>query len=314
MAGNSMSIILLPKNSKGPAIKISRRAAISSLASLAIVLPAIALVIGFNFGAGSVASEQGMITSGLKAELGVQREDILKAKQDAQENLHAMTKRLAELQTRVVRLDALGERLTEMAKLDKGEFDFGNQPAIGGPAKKEGSIGEAGLDDFLASFDVLSRQLEDREQQLDVLESLLMSRNLQDEVYPAGFPAEKGWLSSRFGVRTDPFTGRPSHHDGVDIAGKRGSNILAVAAGVVTWSGDRYGYGNLVEINHGNGYVTRYAHNQKNLVQVGDTIKKGQAVALMGSSGRSTGPHVHFEVLHNGRAVNPVKHVRAARK
>ncbi len=309
-----MAIILLPKSSKKAAISISSRTAVFSLAALAIVLPAIALVMGFNFGAGSISAKQSLVTSGLKAELDVQREDILKAKQDAQENLHAMTKRLAELQSRVVRLDALGERLTEMAKLDKGEFDFDNLPAIGGPAAVENVVREAGLDDFLGSFDHLSRQLEDREQQLSVLESLLMSRNLQEEVHPAGFPAEKGWLSSHFGIRTDPFSGRPAHHDGVDIAGKLGSNILAVAAGVVTWSGDRYGYGNLVEINHGNGYVTRYAHNKENMVEVGDTVKKAQVIALMGSSGRSTGPHVHFEVLHNGRVVNPVKYVRAARK
>ncbi len=254
------------------------------------------------------------MTSGLKAELDAQREDIVRAKQEAQEDLNAMTKRLAELQSRVVRLDALGERLTEMADLDKGEFDFENQPAIGGPADIGSVIGEAELDDFLVSFEALNQQLDDREQQLGVLESLLMSRSLQDEVHPAGFPAEKGWLSSHFGIRTDPFTGRPARHKGVDIAGKLGSNILAVASGVVTWSGERYGYGNLVEINHGNGYVTRYAHNKDNLVQVGDTVKKGEIVALMGSSGRSTGPHVHFEVIRNGRVVDPVKYVRAVRK
>lgn len=309
-----MSIILLSKKAKGPAKFISRGAIVSALASFALVVPAVALFIGYNVGAASVAPQPDYVTSGLKAELEVQREDIAKARQEAQDDLNAMTMRLAELQSRVVRLDALGERLTEMAKLDNGEFDFDNQPAIGGPGKAESVVGEAELDDFLASFDSLTQQLDDREQQLGVLESLLMNRGLQDEVHPAGFPAEKGWLSSRFGIRTDPFSGRPARHDGVDIAGKLGSNILAVAAGVVTWSGERYGYGNLVEINHGNGYVTRYAHNKDNLVQVGDTVKKGQVIALMGSSGRSTGPHVHFEVLRNGRVVDPVKYLRTARK
>jgi murein DD-endopeptidase MepM/ murein hydrolase activator NlpD len=279
---------------------------------LGLVVPGAALVAGYNLGVQGANAERELFTSGLKSELNVQREDIESARQVAQENLNALTKRLAELQSRVVRLDALGERLTEMASLDKGEFNFENAPAQGGPNDSSVVIGDVSAGDFLASFDHLNRQLEDREQQLGVLESMLMTRSLQNELHPDGFPAEKGWLSSFFGVRTDPFTGRLAHHNGVDVAGKLGSNILAVAAGVVTWSGGRLGYGNLVEINHGNGYVTRYGHNQKNLVQVGDTVKKGQILALMGSTGRSTGPHVHFEVLRDGRVVDPVQYVRAA--
>lgn len=307
-----MSIILLPNGSKGSVRRFSRRAAVGALMVLGLVVPAAALLVGYNLGTQSAATQKGVFTSGLRAELSVQREDIEVARQGAQENINALTKRLAELQSRVVRLDALGERLTEMASLDKGEFNFENAPALGGPNDSAVVIGDVTAGDLLVSFDNLNRQLEDREQQLGVLESLLMTRNLQNQVHPDGFPAEKGWLSSFFGVRSDPFTGRLAHHDGVDIAGKLGSNILAVAAGVVTWSGDRFGYGNLVEINHGNGYVTRYGHNQKNLVQVGDTVKKGQILALMGSSGRSTGPHVHFEVIRDGRVVDPIKYVRAA--
>lgn len=307
-----MSIILLPNGSKGSVRRIGRRTAAMALIILGLAVPGAALVAGYNLGMQSASEQKEVFTSGLKAELNVQREDIEAARQSAQENLNALTKRLAELQSRVVRLDALGERLTEMASLDKGEFDFGNAPAVGGPSDSSVVIGELGAADFLSSFESLNKQLEDREQQLGVLESLLMTRNLQSEVHPDGFPAEKGWLSSFFGIRTDPFTGRLAHHDGIDVAGKLGSNVLAVAAGVVTWSGDRFGYGNLVEVNHGNGYVTRYGHNQKNLVKVGDTVKKGQILARMGSSGRSTGPHVHFEVLRDGRAVDPVKYVRAA--
>lgn len=307
-----MSIILLPNGSKGSVRSISRRRAAAALMVLGLGLPAVALLIGYNLGAQNSGAKNELFTSGLRAELSVQREDIEAARQNAQENINALTTRLAELQSRVVRLDALGERLTEMASLDKGEFNFENAPAVGGPNDSSVVVGEAVAGDLLASFDALNRQLEDREQQLGVLESLLMTRNLQSEVHPDGFPAEKGWLSSFFGVRSDPFTGRLAHHDGVDIAGKLGSNVLAVAAGVVVWSGDRFGYGNLVEINHGNGYVTRYGHNQKNLVKAGDTVKKGQVLALMGSSGRSTGPHVHFEVIRDGRVVDPVKYVRAA--
>ncbi len=309
-----MGIILLPKGSKGVAKRISRGPVLAMLAAIALVVPALALVSGYYLGVNNVAEQKEMLSAGLRADLQIQRAELEKAKQGAQENINALTLRLAELQSRVVRLDALGERLTEMAQLDKGEFDFQGAPAQGGPAATADVVAEAELGDFMVSFDGLSQQLDDREQQLAVLESLLMTRNLEDEVFPAGFPAEKGWLSSFFGTRTDPFSGRPARHEGVDIAGKLGTKILAVAAGVVTWSDERYGYGAMVEVNHGNGYVTRYAHNSENLVQAGDTVKKGQSIALMGSSGRSTGPHVHFEVLRNGVVVDPVKYVRTVRR
>ncbi len=309
-----MAVILLPNGSKGAARLISRRIVVWGLVSLLLLLPVTALFSGYYWGVNDVAEQQARFSETLRVELQAQRGDIDAAKESAQKDLNALTLRLAELQSRLVRLDALGERLTEMADIDRGEFDFQNAPAVGGPNSVVKGLDEASLNDFIESFDGLVLQLDDREQQLDVLESLLMSRSLQDEVFPAGFPAEKGWLSSRFGMRTDPFSGRQARHDGVDIAGKMGSNILAVAAGVVTWSGERYGYGLMVEVNHGNGYVTRYAHSKENLVAAGDTVKKGQVLALMGSSGRSTGPHVHFEVLRNGVAVNPIKYVRSARR
>ncbi len=306
-----MSVILLPNDSKGTVRRISGRVVACALVMVALVVPGIALVIGYNVGVADVSAQKNVLASGFKAELGTQREDIEIARQSAQENINALTKRVAELQSRVVRLDALGERLTEMASLDKGEFNFESAPAQGGPNAPSLLVAESSSSAFLIPFDELSQQLEDREQKLGVLETLLMTRNLQDRVHPDGFPVEKGWLSSYFGARSDPFTGRRAHHDGVDIAGKLGYNILAVAGGVVIWSGDRSGYGNLVEVSHGNGYVTRYGHNQKNLVQVGDTVKKGQVLALMGSSGRSTGPHLHLEVVRDGRAVDPIKYVSA---
>jgi murein DD-endopeptidase MepM/ murein hydrolase activator NlpD len=162
------------------------------------------------------------------------------------------------------------------------------------------------------SVDQLDQQLDDRQEQLSVLESLFMHRNLLDEVMPQGRPVSDGWISSYFGYRTDPFTGRREYHQGVDIAGELGEPVVAVAAGIVTYAGKHGGYGNLVEINHGNGFVTRYGHNSKVLVTVGSTVSKGQEVALMGSTGRSTGPHVHFEVWRSGRVVNPLKYLSAA--
>lgn len=309
-----MSIIFLSRDSKGAAREISRSTLGLGLSVAFLVVSTVATFSGYIWGAYGVGSvQEAQFVGALRAEMTAQRNDIDVAKQDAQGNINALTLRLAELQSRVIRLDALGLRLTEIAGLDKGEFNFKNAPAQGGPETSASVLEEAKLSDFLSSFDALSKQLEDRQQQLSVLESLLMSRDLEDDVFPAGFPAEKGWVSSYFGQRTDPFTGRPAIHEGIDIAGKKGTKILSVAAGVVTWSGERYGYGLLVEINHGNGYVTRYGHNAGNLVQAGDTVKKGQVISLMGSSGRSTGPHVHFEVLRHGSVVNPLKYVSASK-
>ena len=168
------------------------------------------------------------------------------------------------------------------------------------------------MPEVVSAMTTLRSQLSDREAQLNVLEGMLMHQSLKDRVYPQGRPVSSGWISSYFGKRTDPFTGKPANHGGVDFAGKFGAEITAVADGVVTWSGDRYGYVIMVEVTHGAGYITRYAHNSENLVDVGDEVRKGQVVALMGETGRATGPNLHFEVLQNGRRVNPVRFIRDA--
>lgn len=245
----------------------------------------------------------------MRAELAAQEAEVEKLRRSASEDINALAVRLAQAQAQIMRLDALGERLVKMADLDAGEFDFGAAPALGGP---EGELDEGALPrvEFLSELDALAREIDRRETQLSVLENLLMNRNLQEQVRPSGRPIVKGWLSSHFGVRTDPFTGRKAWHHGVDFAGAAGSDIVSVASGVVTWAGPRYGYGNLVEINHGSGFVTRYGHNKEILVSVGDTVKRGEVIARMGSTGRSTGPHVHFEVLKDGRVVNPSNYIR----
>jgi len=238
-----------------------------------------------------------------------QQQEINEARTHAQQQLSAITLRMAELQARLMRLDALGERLTSIAKLDSGEFDFNQIPAVGGP--ESDTLGQAYQPpSFMQTVDQLVQKIDDREQQLETLEALIAKRKLQDDVFIAGRPILKGWMSSRFGRRTDPFNASViSFHSGVDFAGKLGSEIIAVAAGVVVESGERSGYGGFVEINHGSGFKTRYAHNKKNLVKVGDVVKKGQIIALMGSSGRSTGPHVHFEVYKYGRPVDPASYI-----
>jgi murein DD-endopeptidase MepM/ murein hydrolase activator NlpD len=214
------------------------------------------------------------------------------------------------MNARIIRLDALGRRLTEMADLDDGEFDFDTEPAMGGPEEPYLTGWAIAVPEVLAAMQSLDHDLDDREAQLAVLEGVLMGQSLEERVLPQGRPIKSGWMSSYFGRRTDPFTGKPANHKGVDFAGKAGAEVIAVADGVVTWSSKRYGYGELIEINHGNGYSTRYAHNSENLVAVGDEVRKGQTVALMGDTGRATGPNLHFEVLQDGRPVNPVNFIR----
>jgi murein DD-endopeptidase MepM/ murein hydrolase activator NlpD len=230
---------------------------------------------------------------------------------DARRKLETMTRRLAELQARMTRLDALGTHLTALAGLEGGEFNFAVEPALGGPMLPLQSEPHDSLPGPLKnSFDLMSATLGDREIQLEILAGLLLDAEAQAEAVPAGRPVLRGWLSSRYGSRTDPFTGKRAWHQGIDFAGSDGDEIIAVASGVVSWSGERTGYGTLVEIAHGDGLVTRYGHNRENRVEVGDLVRQGDVIALMGNSGRSTGPHVHFEIFKHGRAVDPSSYVR----
>jgi murein DD-endopeptidase MepM/ murein hydrolase activator NlpD len=241
------------------------------------------------------------------AELLHQQAQIEDTRRILQEKVNALAMRVGQMNANVIRLDALGKRLTRMANLDDGEFDFGNPPALGGAESGDGQ--PAQIPNLTAMVDDLQSQLSSREQQLGVLENLILTRELNKQVYPEGRPVQSGWISSYFGSRADPFTGYMAVHKGIDFAGPEGSKISAVAAGLVTYAGDRAGFGMMVEINHGNGLATRYCHNEKILVKQGDMVRKGQDVALMGSTGHSTGPHLHFEVLKNGSQVDPLRFV-----
>ncbi|MAM87300.1 MAG: hypothetical protein CME36_08330 [unclassified Hahellaceae] len=236
---------------------------------------------------------------------------IAVTRQQYSQQMDMLTLRLGELQSRLLRLDALGQRLTSMSELPEGEFDFDSLPSVGGPEDviPPESFNLADLD---ASLSRLELQAESRQQQLGVLSDVLVHDKIARQQVLAGKPVRTGWLSSQYGFRSDPFTGRRAWHNGLDFAGKAGSDIIAVAGGVVIFAGTRYGYGNTVEIAHGDGLVTRYAHCKEILVSVGDVVQKDQTVALLGSSGRSTGPHVHFEVLQDGKGVSPQKYVQRA--
>jgi murein DD-endopeptidase MepM/ murein hydrolase activator NlpD len=225
----------------------------------------------------------------------------------------AIVSRIGMLNAQLIRLDALGRRLTDLAGLDRGEFDFDAPPPAGGPETTidAGEGGSAKVPELEAMLATLETQVQDRERQLFALETLLASRELGERLLPGGLPLIGGWISSHFGYRSDPFTGRRALHSGIDFAGAPGSKVIAVGPGVVTFSGYKQGYGNVVEIRHPTGDVTRYGHNSRNLVQVGQTVQKGDPIAVIGSTGRSTGTHVHFEVVKDGKAVNPTKYLNA---
>lgn len=311
-----MNIILLSPSRKSPInLSVSRRTVVGALVVIFAVLPLLAGAMGYGIAYVFHVAKPGtaaVANAGGNAELDAgARLDAALA--DARSGLDALTMKLGELQARVIRLDALGQRLVETAKLDKAEFNFERVPGVGGP-EEVSAVESVELPQFLRTLDELTRHIEDREQQLELLDALVMRRTIGEETLPSGRPiAKSGWVSSHFGKRTDPFNGRLAFHAGVDFAGKLNSDVVAVAGGVVTFSGSRHGYGTMVEVDHGNGYVTRYAHNNRNVVKAGDVVEKGQVIAHMGSSGRSTGPHVHFELLHNGKPVDPIKFLRASR-
>ena len=245
-----------------------------------------------------------------QADVRSQQVQLSHIREEADADIDALSSRIGLLQAHVMRLDALGRKLVKMASIDTKEFDFDSSPPLGGPATTADKVVEP--DELSKAIDKLGLQLNDRENQLVVMENLVLNKNLQKEVEPSGRPITKGWLSSYFGMRTHPLSGRREMHKGIDFAGSMGGQVIAVAKGVITYSGKRYSYGNLIEIAHGNGYSTRYAHNSRLLVSVGDTVEKGFQIAEIGSSGRSTGPHVHFEVIKNGREVNPIPFIRAS--
>jgi murein DD-endopeptidase MepM/ murein hydrolase activator NlpD len=244
-----------------------------------------------------------------RSELAKQQSIVDATRVALQQNLDALALRLGQMNAHVVRLDALGTRLTQMAGLKDGEFDFASEPSLGGPEEPLADTESSKISGVVGALDVLDGQLTDRRRQLTVLEDLLLDSKLREEVHPEGRPVTAGYISSQFGSRTDPFTGRLAFHKGVDFAGRAGAEVVAVASGVVIWSGQRYGYGQLVEINHGNGYVTRYAHNADNLVAVGDTVRRGQVIARIGETGRATGPNLHFEVLLHDKVVDPLTYI-----
>lgn len=306
-----MKIILIDRKHEASRAIALGRWPIALLSLFILGGPVVFAGVGYQWAQPLQADADTVSLDFLQDEVDAQAEAVSELRARAERRLQALSMTMAEMEARLLRLDAMGQRLTDLSGLDEGEFDFSRSPALGGPLTSgSGDIETMESADLVNEMGILESRIADREQQLELLDALLVNRQLQDDIYLSGRPIGKGWMSSAFGRRKDPFTGQSSWHQGVDFAGKAGSDIVAVAGGVVTWSSERYGYGEMVEISHGGGYSTRYAHNEKNLVKVGDIVGKGQVLALMGSSGRSTGPHVHYEVYKHGRPVDPASYVR----
>ena len=230
-----------------------------------------------------------------------------------EDQMRALSVRMAELQARLVRLDALGEYLAESADLKSDEFDFTKKPPMGGPLTDELSV----LGDRTSlemRLDELAEEIDYKEIQLDALGSQLSSRRKAPSAYLANMPVRRGYMTSRYGYRTDPFTGRTAFHAGIDFAGPEGTDVFAVAPGIVTFAGVKSGYGNVVIIDHGDGMSTLYAHARSVVAKVGDLVSKDQLIAYMGSTGRSSGPHLHYEVMRNGTQVDPASYIAQVAK
>jgi murein DD-endopeptidase MepM/ murein hydrolase activator NlpD len=238
-----------------------------------------------------------------------QRQQNEKTQSYLRENLNAMAIRLGQMQAQLLRLDTLGERLAKLAGFKPKELMFDQEPGRGGAVSTIPSQ-DISLGDFTKQLDLLSRQLDDRSDKLGVLDSLFTLDSAKKKLVPTKLPVAGGWYSSNYGWRIDPFNGQRAFHEGIDFMAEKGTPISAAAGGVVVYSAFHPQYGNMVEIDHGNGLVTRYAHASKRLVKVGDVVLRGAEIAEVGGTGRATGTHLHFEVRKQGAPQNPKKFLR----
>lgn len=296
-----MNIIIVSKFLKAP-MKFSFGNPKVAATAAGLMLATVAGAFGAGFalrGSDAVASAE---VARLQQTLATQQQELKAAREDAQRDINAVAARVGELQAQANRLNALGERLTRDGKISDGEFDFGTTPGMGGAETSE----DMPAGDLLKGLDQLQQKFDSSGEQLSVLESMLYDQQLQLAAIPNNRPST-GYITSGFGTRSDPFNGGRAHHLGIDFSARTGDPVLAAAGGVVSFAGVKSGYGNVVEVDHGNGYLTLYGHNSKLMVRAGDIVRAGQQLAKAGSTGRSTGPHVHFEVKVNGRQVNPRK-------
>jgi murein DD-endopeptidase MepM/ murein hydrolase activator NlpD len=218
-----------------------------------------------------------------------------------------MAVKLGEMQAQLTRLDALGERLSSLAGFRPQDFRFSEAPGLGGAAPTLLPPQNLSLGDFSEKLAVLARNVETRNDMLGVLEAQLFEQAVKKKMMPTMMPVRAPYNASAFGRRVDPFTGQWAMHEGIDFLADNGSPVVAAASGVVIFAGFHPQYGYMVDVDHGNDLVTRYAHHSKLFVKEGDVVQRGRKIGEVGSTGRSTGPHLHFEVRYRGAAQNPAK-------
>jgi murein DD-endopeptidase MepM/ murein hydrolase activator NlpD len=239
----------------------------------------------------------------------IKREDSARTESHLRESLNAMAMRIGQIQAELLRLDSVGERLAKLAGFKPQDLMFGHKPGQGG-APSTLPTRDLNLGDLSQQLDLLTRQLQDRGDQLGVLESLYTADSARKKLIPTQLPVPRAWHSSNYGWRIDPFSGQRAFHEGIDFMAEHGTPIAAAAGGVVVYSDFHPQYGNMVEIDHGNGLVSRYAHASKRLVKLGDVVLSGARIAEVGKTGRATGTHLHFEVRHRGVPQNPAQFLR----
>ncbi len=237
--------------------------------------------------------------------LSAQAQQSRNAKEFMRENLNAMAVRVGQMQAQLVRLDALGERVSALAGVKPQEFRMNEMPGRGGALSSSIPVQDLSMYELTGQLDALSRHMENRYDYMDILESRLFDVRAKNKLMPTVRPVDVDWNASSFGWRIDPITGQNAMHEGIDFLVEPGTPVHAAAGGVVVVAQFHPQYGYMIEIDHGNDFTTRYAHNSKLLVKPGDVVQRGANIALSGSTGRSTGPHVHFEVRYKGVAQNP---------
>ena len=243
----------------------------------------------------------------------VQEQQTRKSESFLRENINAMAIKIGQMQAQLVRLDALGERVSALAGLRPGEFRFGETPGRGGTLPTSMHSQNLSMGDISRQADTLSHLMDSRGDDLGILETALFDARSRKRLLPTVMPVDSTWSASSFGRRIDPFTGEYAMHEGIDFIADVGTPIFAAATGVVVFAKYHPQYGNLVEIDHGNDFVTRYAHASHIFVKLGQVVQRGTKIAEVGTTGRSTGPHLHFEVRYRGVAQNPAKFLRASR-
>ncbi|MDB5812432.1 MAG: Peptidase [Betaproteobacteria bacterium] len=241
--------------------------------------------------------------------LSAQHEQNEKTRDYLRENLNALASKLGQMQAQLLRLDTLGERLAKTAGFKPQDFMFDQPPGRGGAISSLPAY-DMSLGDINRQVDLFTKQMDDRTEKLGVLDSLMIVDSAKKKLLPSILPVEGGWYSSNYGWRIDPFNGARAFHEGMDFMAETGTQAHAAAGGVVAYSDTHPQYGNMIEIDHGNGLITRYAHLSKRLVKIGDVVLSGAIIGNVGSTGRATGPHLHFEVRQNGAPLNPVRFLR----